>query len=264
MKERGLEPWIGDLTDPGFERPGGHFDAVIYSAAAGREDGPAAYRMIYVEAQQRLLASFAADRPTRWVYTGSTGVYGQSDGSLVKESSPTEPGTETGAVLVQAERMLLEAAQGGFPSVILRIAGIYGPGRLHLLHAFVANQVRIGGKGQRHLNMVHRDDVVGAVLAALRNGRAGEVYNVVDGEPVTEIHFYTWLSETLGKWVPPFGPTETDPARARGLADRRISNRRLTMELGCRLKYPSFRQGYTAEIKALTDAGLLEIEPEKR
>jgi nucleoside-diphosphate-sugar epimerase len=167
-------------------------------------------------------------------------------------------------VLLEAERLVFEAKNAGVPGVVLRVAGIYGGERLPLLERVLANEVRIEGRGTRHMNMIHRDDVVAAIMAALRDGRAGECYNVVDHEPVTEIHFYTWLTEALGKWVPPSAPAETDPNRVREAVNRKISNRRLTMELGCQLTYPNFRLGYTAELKRLTDAGLLEVKPEQR
>lgn len=200
------------------------------------------------------------DPPNRFVYTGSTGVYGQQDGSVVKETSLTDPGEPTGRVLLEAEKFLVDTTrQSRFPAVILRLAGIYGPDRLHLVHQFIRNEERLSGTGQQTLNMIHRDDAVATVLAALKNGRPGEIYNAVDQEPVTEIHFYTWLAETLGKYVPPF--EEASPA---GRPNRKVSNRRLTMELGCRLKYPTFRQGYTAEIKSLTDAGLLDVPRESK
>ncbi len=260
----GVEACIADVSQPGFRRPTGRFDGVVFTAAVGRAAGAEGYRAVYVDGLRHVLAEFAAEPPTRFVYTSSTAVYGQRDGSVVKETSHTEPATPTGRVLLEAEGVLLAAARKGFPAVVLRVAGIYGPERTHRLQQFAANEVRLPGQGQRLMNMVHRDDVVGAILAALKNGRPGEVYNVVDQEPVTEIHFYTWLAETLGKWLPPFGPAESDPARIQALTNRKISNRRLTMELGYRLKYLTFRQGYTAEVKRLTDAGLLDIEPENR
>jgi nucleoside-diphosphate-sugar epimerase len=112
--------------------------------------------------------------------------------------------------------------------------------------------------------MIHRDDVVGVIIAALKNGRPGEIYNAVDDEPVALIHFFRWLSETLGKWMPPFEPEEDAAERKRGLTNKKVQNRRLKMELGYQFKYPNFRKGYTAEIQRLDQAGQLNIEPEPR
>jgi nucleoside-diphosphate-sugar epimerase len=108
------------------------------------------------------------------------------------------------------------------------------------------------------------DDLVGVIITALKSGRVGEIYNVVDDEPVREISFFTWLSETLGKWMPPFASAEESSNRKRGLTNKKVSNRRLKMELGYQFKYPTFRQGYTAEIDRLEKAGQLNIELEPR
>ena len=122
----------------------------------------------------------------------------------------------------------------------------------------------MSGKGDRLINMVHRDDLVGAIIAALKSGRAGEIYNAVDDEPVAQIHFFRWLSETIGKYMPPFATESENAERKRGLTQKKVSNRKLKMELGYQLKYPTFRQGYTAEIKRLDDSGQLNIAPDPR
>jgi nucleoside-diphosphate-sugar epimerase len=112
--------------------------------------------------------------------------------------------------------------------------------------------------------MIHREDLVTAIVAALTSGRVGEIYNVVDDEPVAQIHFFRWLSETLGKWMPPFATEQETAERKRGLTNKKVSNRRLRMELGVQLKYPTFRQGYTAEITRLERAGQLVIKSAER
>ena len=150
-------------------------------------------------------------------------------------------------------------AERKFPAVILRVAGIYGPGRGHLFLQYLRNEAKIAGKGERLINMIHRDDLVGAIIAALKSGCAGEIYNAVDDEPVAQIHFFRWLSETLGKWMPPFTTEVENGDRKRGLTNKKVSNRKLKMELGYQFKYPTFRQGYTAEIMRLERAGQLNI-----
>jgi nucleoside-diphosphate-sugar epimerase len=262
----GIEPAHLDITRADeFKKLNGPFDWVVNTVASTRGGGPDDYRQVYHQGTRNLLDWLATQRPRKFVYTSSTGVYGQNDGSLVKESSPTEPSAPTAQVLVETEALLLAAAQQQrFPAVILRVAGIYGPDRGHLFKQYLNNEAKIPGQGLRFLNMIHRDDLVGIIIAALQNGRPGEIYNAVDNEPVAQIHFFRWLSETLGKWMPPFGPEETEADRKRGLTNKKISNRKLTMELGYRFKHPTFRQGYTAEIKRLTDDGLLDFAPEPR
>ena len=168
-------------------------------------------------------------------------------------------------MLVETESLLLQAArERKFPTVILRVAGIYGPERGHLFLQYLRNEARIAAKGERFLNMIHRDDLVTAIVAALQSGQPGKIYNAVDDEPVAQIHFFRWLSETLGKSMPPFATEEESAGRKRGLTNKRVSNRRLKSELGVQLKYPTFRQGYTAEIQRLDRAGLLHIKTAPR
>lgn len=265
LQAAGIQPLAGDITKPDdLARLPGPFDWVVNTVSSNK-GGVDEYRDIYLRGTQNLIAWLAGTPLKKYVYTSSTSVYAQTNGELVREDAPTEPSSPTSRLLVETERLLLDAArQQQFPSVILRVAGIYGPGRGHLFLQYLRNEARIAGKGDRLINMIHRDDVVASIIAALKSGRPGEVYNTVDDEPVAQIHFFRWLSETLGKWMPPFMTDEENATRKRGLTQKKVSNRRLRMELGVQLKYPTFRQGYTAEILRLDRAGELNIEPEPR
>jgi nucleoside-diphosphate-sugar epimerase len=105
--------------------------------------------------------------------------------------------------------------------------------------------------GERWINMIHLDDLASAIGLALRSGRAGEVYNVADDEPATEMAFYAWLAETLGGELPPRASAEAMAGRKRGLTQKRVSNAKLKTELGWVPGYPTFREGYAAEIARL-------------
>jgi nucleoside-diphosphate-sugar epimerase len=265
LKTAGIEPLVADITDPEqLQRLPGRFDWVVNLVSSSHGDVDD-YRRIYLEGSRKIVDWLTSAPPRKFVYTSSTGVYGQVDGSQVKETSPTEPAVETGKVLVETEQVLLEAFRNrSFPAVVLRVAGIYGPDRGQYFKLYLRNEARIAGRGERILNMIHLDDVVGSILTALRDGQAGQIYNAVDDEPVMEVNFYRWLSETLGKWMPPFAtPGEVEDTK-RGWTSKKVSNRKLKMELGYRFKYPTFRQGYSAEIQRLDRAGLLNIEPEPR
>ena len=259
LRALGIEPLTADITRRVTldALPQGFDWAVntVSSNKGGLED----YQRVFLDGTHHLVDWLVATPLKKYVHAGSTSVYTQTDGSLVKETSPAQPTTETGLVLAETEQALLRAFRDRkFPAVLLRIAGIYGPGRGHLFLQYLKDEARIGGQGQRLVNMIHRDDVVGAIIAALKNGRPGEIYNVADDEPVPQIHFFRWLSETLGKNMPPFAEDGAAAGRKRVLTHKKVSNRRLRMELGCPLRYPTFRQGYTAEIKRLQDAGELE------
>jgi nucleoside-diphosphate-sugar epimerase len=258
FKSAGITPLTADITkaEQLAQLPGAYDWVVNCVSASG--GGAEAYRQVYLQGTRNLIEWLGAALPKKFVYTSSTGVYGQNDGSLVKETSPTEPAAETGKILVETEQMLLTAARHQkFPAVVLRLAGIYGPGRGYWFKQYLANEARIEGSGARILNMIHRDDVVGAIIAALKSGRPGEVYNAVDDEPVSQLSFFRWLSEPLGKELPPSVPEDPDAVRKRGVTNKKVSNRRLKMELGYQFKYPTFCQGYTAEILRLDRAGEL-------
>ncbi|MEY2409282.1 MAG: hypothetical protein QOF48_1952 [Verrucomicrobiota bacterium] len=265
LRAAGIEPVIADITRPeDLARLPGPFDWVVNTVSSNK-GGVEEYREVYLNGTRHLIEWLQSVPLKKFVYTGSTSVYGQVDGELVKEDSLVAPQNPTSQLLVETERLLLDAAVAlKFPAVILRVAGIYGPDRGHLFLQYLRNEARLAGKGERLINMIHRDDLVTAIIAALKNGRPGEIYNVVDDEPVAQVHFFRWLSETLGKWMPPAAPPSETADRKRGRTNKRVSNRKLKMELGVPLKYPNFRQGYTAEITRLDRAGLLKIDDEPR
>jgi nucleoside-diphosphate-sugar epimerase len=254
LRVAGIQPLVGDVTRPetltALPR---EFDWVVNCIAAGGDAEH--YRGIYLQGTRHLIDWLLPNPPKKFVYTSSTSVYGQNDGSQVKESSPTEPVAETSKILVETEKVLLAAAERRFPAVILRVAGIYGPERGHWFNQFLKDAAHIEGDGSRCLNMIHRDDLVGCIIAALKNGRAGEIYNAVDDEPVSQLHFFQWLAQAVDKPLPPSAPENPDDQRKRGVTDKRVSNRKLKMELGHRFKYPTFRQGYSAELLRIDRAG---------
>src|ERR1700690_2456294 len=132
----GLQPLFGDVTKPetlaGLPRG---FDWVVNCVAAGGDAEN--YRQVYLQGTHNLIEWLAPHPPQKFVYTSSTSVYGQTDGSQVKESSPTEPLVETAKILVETERVLLAAVrEKKFPAAILRGAGIFGPDRGHAFKLF--------------------------------------------------------------------------------------------------------------------------------
>jgi nucleoside-diphosphate-sugar epimerase len=252
LKAARIKPLFADITKPeDLEKLPSKFDWVVNCAASGG-GGAEDYRQLYLMGNRNLIEWLRAAPPKRYVYTSSTSVYGQNDGSTVVETDPVAPLTETGKVLVMTENFLLAAAtEIKFPTVILRLAGIYGPGRGYWLKQFLNGEVRIEGKGERILNMIHRDDVVGAIIAALKHALLLSVYNAVDNEPVSQLDFFKWLAGRLGKPLPPTVPEDSEATRKRGVTNKRVSNLRLRRQLGDEFKYPTFRQGYEAEIKKL-------------
>ena len=252
IEAAGVKPIFGDITrreslDP-LPLP---FDWVVNTTASSK-GGADEYRKVYLGGAQNLLDLLRQSPPNKYVFTSSTAVYEQNEGEWVSESMPAQPTAPTGQALLETENILMEAArQCRFPSVILRVSGIYGPGRGYYLSQYLSGCAVISGDGGRFVNMIHRDDLVTAIIAALKSGRGGEIYNATDDEPVRQINLYRFLSETLGRAMPRFVP-ESLKARKRAVTNKRISNRKLKMELGCQFKYPNFRGGFTAEIQKLS------------
>lgn len=247
LRAAGITPVAGDITRVADLLPlRGRFDWVVDCVSSSHGDA-GDYRAVYRDGMRNLVEAFAGTGLRALVYTSSTGVYGQGDGGWVDEDSATEPSAETSRVLVEAERVLLGAAGPGFPARVLRVAGIYGPGRGHLFRQFLRGEARMSA-ADRWMNMVHRDDVAGAVRVVLERGEPGGVYNAVDDEPVTQGDFLRWLASRTGLPVPPAG--EPQAAGKRGDTNKRISNRRLRQGLGWVPAYPTFREGYAAMLQA--------------
>ncbi len=261
----GITPLHADLTQPEtLARLPRQYDWVVNCTASGG-GGAEDYRKIYLEGNRNLLNWLREAPPKKFIYTSSTSVYGQNDGAVVTETSPTEPDADTARVLVETEQLLLAAAQGSpgrwqpesaspashplFPAVILRVAGIYGPGRGYAFKQFLRGEARLEGDGSRWLNMIHRDDLIGIIHAALDRGVAGEVYNAVDNEPVRQRDFYAWLAKALNQKLPPTVMTDENSWKKRGVTNKRVANAKLLAELQYPFQFPNYRDGYAPELE---------------
>lgn len=237
-----------DITNPAdLKELGYDWDGVVNTVSSSK-GGVEDYRRIFLEGTRNIIEWLRSSSIKHYLHTSSTSVYAQTDGSLVDETSPTEPQSETSKMLVETEQLLR-----GHPAIILRVAGIYGPDRGHLFQQYLRNEATITGDGSRFLNMIHRDDVVRAIIAALQHGQPGEIYNVADDEPVTQLEFFQWLAKTLKRPLPPVA--EEPSTRKRGLTNKRVSNRKLREQLRCELEYPNYRAGYGDLIAKLPPAG---------
>ncbi len=214
-------------------------DAAVHCASSGR-GGAESYRAVYLEGARNLIEVL---RPGLLVFTGSTSVYAQLDGAWVTEESEAAPDRETGRLLLETERLVLE--QNG---IVARLAGIYGPGRSVLLRKFFAGEAVIEGDGTRWINQAHRDDIATALLALITSAQSG-IFNVADNEPLHQRALYEWLANRFERPIPPSGAI--DPNRKRGWTHKRVSNQKLCA-LGWVPRFPSFFDAVEQ------DAGLLE------
>ena len=210
------------------KRPGS-FDAVVHCASS-RGGGVESYQQIYLNGARNLLDRFVG---TKLLFTSSTSVYAQRDGSWVTEESETKPARETGRVLLETEKVLL-----GRNGTVARLAGIYGPGRSALLSKFLAGTAMIDPENDRFVNQVHRDDIASALfLLVSGEWQERQTYNVVDDEPVLQSDFYCWLAQRLNQPLPSTG--KLTEQRKRGDTNKRVSNAKLR-SLGWTLQYPTF------------------------
>ena len=236
-----VTPVVCDVLKP--ETLGGlpQADTVVYAIALDRSSG-ATMRSLYVDGLANVLARLP--KPKRFLYISSSSVYGQTDGSWVDEESATEPSEEAGQIVRAAEMILQKTLP---EAVILRFAGIYGPGRLLRQKAIQAGEV-ILADGDKWLNLIHVDDGARVALAAETHARQGRVYNVCDGHPVRRHTFYGTLAKHLGAPPPRFQAPAPGIAPPHEKANRRLRNRRLREELDCQLHYEDFEDGIRASI----------------
>ncbi len=212
-------------------------DHVVYAASAA-DQSTRAYEEAYVRGPSNVIDALSRRaRVRRFVFISSTAVYGQDDGSWVDEDAPTEPARESGRILLEAERIVKSAP---FSTVVLRLAGIYGPDRTWLVRRVHGGDARsdVVGRTPRYGNRIHRDDCAGALRHLLELEAPRAVYLGVDDAPVSLSEVYAFVAELLGVEPPP--PGDGDEGRG---TNKRCDNARLKAS-GYALRVPSYREGY--------------------
>ncbi|MCQ1987599.1 SDR family oxidoreductase [Arthrobacter sp. zg-Y844] len=213
-------------------------DVVVIAVAADQRTEEA-YRAAYVTGTANVLDALERDgvEPRRILFVSSTAVYGDADGGEVDEETPARPASATGAVILEAEQ-LLHARRPD--AVVLRLSGIYGPGRTRLIDSVSAGTAVVPA-GTQLTNRIHRDDAAAAIVhLATRVFHPAPLYVGVDMEPVELAEVLGFLAAELGRELPPAGDTSS----SRG-GNRRLSNRRLR-GTGFDFAYPTYREGYRA------------------
>jgi len=208
----------------------GDWDAVIYTATPA-ERTPDAYRSTYVDGLSNLLATV---RARRLIFVSSTAVFGQQQGDWVDETSSTEPVQFNGQILLEAERLTVQA--GG---LVVRFSGIYGPGRNRLLERVRAGKVRCQRTPPRWTNRIHADDCAAVLAHLIRMDDPASLYLASDHKPAPRWDVLSWLARQLDVQ----GPVEiADSSDHQG---KRVDNRRL-IDSGFTFRYPDYRSGYSS------------------
>ena len=254
IRELGVDAVGADLSDPEDVAALPEADVVVYAASAS---GSESARTIYNAALERTIRAYGArdTPPDRFVYSSSTGVYGDADGAWVDETTTIYPDTERQRILLEAERLVLETApEEGMDGTVVRFGGLYGPDRYRL------DRYLDGPVTEGYLNLVHRDDAAGAVRFLLDTDTArNEVVNAVDTEPLEKWAFADWLASECGVEPPPKQSVEerltgdvSPAAEHRIRANKRCSSEKLRA-LGYEFAYPTAREGYRQAIEAFRD-----------
>jgi nucleoside-diphosphate-sugar epimerase len=202
-------------------------------------------------------ADIAAARHLRWIgYLSTVGVYGDHGGAWVDEDTEPRPARGRSTARLAAERAWGKlAGECGIPLAILRIAGIYGPGRNALVNLAEGKARRIVKPGQV-FNRIHVDDIAAALIAAIDRD-AGGIFNLADDEPSPPQDVVAFAAGLMGIEPPPeilFAEADLSPmARSFYGENKRVANGRIKRELGILLRYPTYREGLTALWSAARD-----------
>ena len=220
--------------------PIGAVDYLVYCAAATDHD-EAGYRAAYVEGLQHVLEWLGdyGQVPKRLLFVSSSSVYGQQEGEWVDETSPAVAAGFSGQVMLEAEQVALTS---GIAASIVRLTGIYGPGRERLLTQ-IREGYHVATEPPLYGNRIHSDDAAGLLAYLLEANERGvaldDVYIGVDDAPAPLAEVVGWLREYLGvtEWA--------EDASVRRAGSKRCSNAR-AKALGWAPQYPSYREGYAA------------------
>lgn len=199
-------------------------------------------------------ALHASAPPSRIIYMSATSVYSATDGSVVTEASPTEPLSAMGKRRLDAEQTFRTYGdRSGVPVIILRVSGIYGPGRLPLTQ-IRQGQPLLRAEEAGPSNRIHADDLARICCAAAEKGEGGDVFNVSDGHPVSMTDYFNAVADCLGEPRQPQVPLETarsvmSPLMYAYVSESRIvDSSRLHDRLGITLRYPTLSEGLKASL----------------
>lgn len=197
----------------------------------------------------------AVTPPARIIYISATSVYSEVNGGVVTESSPTVPASAMGKRRLDAERAFLDyGAAAGVPVIILRVSGIYGPGRLPLMQ-ISQGQPLLREEESGPSNRIQADDLARICCAAAEKGIDGDIFNVSDGHPSSMTTYFNTCADMLGY---PRQPQITMEEARRVMSplmfsyvseSRVVDNRRMREQLGISLQYPTVAKGLAASVE---------------
>ncbi len=243
LARQGFEPRIADVTRPETLAGLPAAETVLYAIGYDRSGG-LSRDAVQVRGLRAVLDALRHP-PARLIYISSTGIYGACDGDWVDEDTPCRPDRESGRMALAAEETLRSHPIGS-RAIVLRLAGIYGSGRVPRLRDMVAGRP-LPVAPDAIANLIHVDDAASVVLAAEAQIQPPATYVVSDGHPVPRREFYRHLAELLRVPPPEFVlPNLAEGEPPRGAGSKRVRNDRMHQQLRVRLAYPSYREGLAA------------------
>lgn len=248
-----IEPVLIDLTQPDTQITLPTAASTVFYLAPPPSEGESDPLI------RRFLAAIAEDAlPEKLVLLSTTAVYGDCHGEWITETHPVNPQTARGQRRLDAEQAVGDwSASTGVPIVILRVGGIYGPGRLPI--ARIKKGLPILKEAESPFtNRIHQDDLAQICVAAAERGKAGELYNVSDGRPSTMSRYFKDIARAYDLSLPPeVSLEEAQQVMSAGMLSylkesRRLDNRKLIEELRVELQYPSFEVGLLVDNVVIT------------
>ena len=246
LREVGIDAVVADLASHTWHDAiaiAPDFAVNCVSSGGGGTEG---YRHSYLQGTESI-AAWAKARGAigTFLYTSSTSVYPQGEGAVVDETTPVSAASDRAQVLIDTEARIQANPEAWRRWFILRLAGIYGPGRHQLLEQVRTGEV--GGTGEHHLNLIHRDDIVSAIGACITSPQtiANETFNVADDGRARKSEITGWLAGQLGIALPRFSNAPSGGRRT-VTPDRVIANDKLKSLLHWTPRYSTFREGYAS------------------
>lgn len=252
LESSGMPSFAFDISSSDWSTLPSDFDTVVYAASTGG-GGPDAYTLAYDLGVKNAIRWAEQSKVSCFIFTSSTGVYRQDDGGRVTEESITGGDTIADIILAGEKSVLNSKIKN---TRVLRLGGLYGPGRHHLLNQLMRGELVFGGRTDHLINYLHRDDAARAILAATRGGPIGpRIYNITDGHPVRKDELIKWIAKKLGTGEPvfdinaPAGPRMQKSKRTQ--PSRFVDNSRGLTELNWQPIHSSIFDGFSVIIDRL-------------
>ena len=231
----GVLPVVADLLDPATLKDlPENIDWLIFMPTPASRD-QAAYEAIFIQGWKNLWAGLK-QTPVRTLVVSSTAVFGEANGGIVNEETKPDPSGFNGKVLLKMEQLVSCCTEN---LIVVRISGIYGPGRERLIRQAASEGLAVQQFPTQFTNRIHRDDAAAALKHLLEIDHPEALYLVTDDRPAPKYEVVKWLANKQG-YASPRGIADENAGRG-----KRVSNQRLR-DSGFRMSYPDYLTGYTA------------------